>query len=182
MAKHNQRNTLGSLTDFQSAPQPTPETTDDRIDRLERRILQVESLLNDVMQVLDKPFQNKPASNGKPQATQKRNGKPPVPSKPKAKEKQKAPTPPTPPPTEEQKRADIESIIAFLHQHPDKFWKTTQLQKVFKQHCNLSNRRASLAIKRLRKTGHLVIVKNVEVDGEILGGAYQFTPQPEPNE
>ena len=48
MAKHNQRNTLGSLTDFQSAPQPTPETTDERIDRLERRILQVETLLNDV--------------------------------------------------------------------------------------------------------------------------------------
>ena len=72
MAKHNQRNTLGTLVDFQSAPQPLPETTDERIDRLERRLLQVETLLNDVMQVLDKPFQNKPASNGKPQATQKK--------------------------------------------------------------------------------------------------------------
>ena len=172
MAKHNQRNTLGSLTDFQSAPQPTSETTDERIDRLERRILQVETLLNDVMQVLDKPFQNKPTSNGKPQTK----------AKPKAKETQKAPTPPTPAPTEEQKQADIEAVIAFLHQHPDSFWKTTQLQKAIKEHCNLSNKRAASAIKRLRKTGHLVIVKNVEVDGEILVGAYQFTPQPEPDE
>ena len=172
MAKHNQRNTLGSLTDFQSAPQPTSETTDERIDRLERRILQVETLLNDVMQVLDKPFQNKPTSNGKPQTK----------AKPKAKETQKAPTPPTPAPTEEQKQADIEAVIAFLHQHPDRFWKTTQLQKAIKEHCNLSNKRAASAIKRLRKTGHLVIVKNVEVDGEILVGAYQFTPQPEPDE
>ena len=179
MAKHNQRNTLGSLTDFQSAPQPTPETTDDRIDRLERRILQVESLLNDVMQVLDKPFQNKPASNGKPQATQKRNGKPPVPSKPKAKEKQKAPATTTPATTEEEKRADNESIIAFLHQHPDRLWKTTHLQKAIKANCNLSNKRASSAIKRLRKTGHFVIVQNVEVDDEILAGAYQFVPEPE---
>ena len=182
MAKHNQRNTLGTLVDFQSAPQPLPETTDERIDRLERRLLQVETLLNDVMQVLDKPFQNKPASNGKPQATQKRNGKPPVPSKPKAKNTQKAPTPPTPAPTEEQKRADIEAVIAFLHQHPDRLWKGTHLQKAIKEHCNLSNKRAASAIKRLRKTGHLVIVQNVEVDGEILVGAFQFVPQPEPTD
>ena len=182
MAKHNQPKTIGTLTDFQTAPQPAPKTTDARIDRLERRLLQVETLLNDVMQVLDKPFQNKPASNGKPQATQKRNRKPPVPSNPKAKETQKAPTPPTPAPTEEQKRADIEAVMPFLHQHPDHFWKTTQLQKAIKEHCDLSNKRASSAIKRLRKTGHLVIVKNVEVDGEILVGAYQFTPQPEPDE
>ena len=124
MAKHNQTKSLGSLTDFQSAPQPIPETTDDRIDRLERRLSQVESLLNDIMQVLDKPYQqNKHTQNGKPQATQKSNGKPPVPSKPKAKVKQKAPTPLTSAITEEQRQADIEAVIAFLHQHPERLWK-----------------------------------------------------------
>ena len=188
MAKHNQQKTLGPLTDFQTAPQPVPETADARIDRLERRLLQVETLLNDVMQALDKPYRDQPRFNGKPhsngrpkQARPHSNRKPPVPSNPKAKETQKAPTPPTPAATDEQKQADIEAVMPFLHQHPDRFWKTTQLQKAIKEHCNLSNKRASFAIKRLRKTGHLVIIKNVEVDGEILGGAYQFTPQPEPD-
>ena len=69
MAKHNQRNTLGSLTDFQSAPQPTPETTDERIHMLERRILHVETLLNDVMHEIDKPY-TQPKGNGKPPKTQ----------------------------------------------------------------------------------------------------------------
>ena len=177
MAKHNQRNTLGSLTDFQSAPQPTPETTDERIDRLERRILQVETLLNDVMQVLDKPYQqNKHPQDGKPPATQKQNGKPPTKANPQAEKTQKAKNPPTPPATEEQRQADIEAVIAFLHQYPDRLWKTKQLQKAVKEHCNLSNTRASLAAKRLRKNGHLVIVENVEVDGEKLSGAYKFIP------
>ena len=62
MAKHNQTKSLGSLTDFQSAPQPTPETADERIDRLERRLLQVETLLNDVTQQLDKPYRDQPHS------------------------------------------------------------------------------------------------------------------------
>ena len=90
MAKHNQRNTLGSLTDFQSAPQPTPETTDERIDRLERRILQVETLLNDVMHQLDKPnTQPKSKMNGKPKA---QKSKPPTPKPKKAKPKKIAPS------------------------------------------------------------------------------------------
>ena len=179
MAKHNQQKTIGTLTDFQTAPPPAPETADERFVRLEHRLLQVETLLNDVMQQLDKPYRDQPHSNGKPQQAKPKQAKP---STPKAKETQKAPTPPTPAATEEQKQADIESVIAFLPQHPDRLWKTTHLQKAIKEHCNLSNRRASLAVKRLRKDGHLVIVKDVEVDGEILGGAYQFTPQPEPNE
>ena len=189
MAKHNQPKTIGNITDLQTAPHPIPETTDERIDRLEHRILQVETLLNDVMQQLDKPYRDQPHSNGKPKQAKPKQAKPKQakpkqakPSTPKAKETQKAPTPPTPAATDAQKQADIEAVIPFLHQHPDRFWKTTQLQKSIKEHCNLSNKRASFAIKRLRKTGHLVIIKNVEVDGEILGGAYQFTPQPEPDE
>ena len=185
MTKHNQSKSLGSLTDFQTAQPPTPETTDERFDRLERRLLQVETLLNDVTQQLDKPyrdqqdFNEKPRSNGKPkQAKPKQaNPKQAKPSKPKA--KKKAPATTTPATTEEEKRADNESIIAFLHQHPDRLWKTAQLQKAIKTNCDLSNKRASSAIKRLRKTGHFVIVKDVEVDGEMLSGAYQFVPQPE---
>ena len=179
MAKHNQRNTLGSLTDFQSAPQPTPETTDERFDRLEHRLLQVETLLNDVMQQLDKPYRDQPHSNGKPQQAKPKQAKP---STPKAKETQKAPTPPTPAATDEQKQADTGSVIAFLHQHPDRLWKPTQLQKAIKAHCNLTNRRATSAIKRLRKTGLLVNVKDVEVDGEKLDWACQFKAQPQPDE
>lgn len=184
MAKHNQQKTLGTLTDFQSSPQPTPENTDERIDRLERRVLQLESLLNDVMQVLDKPYQqNKHTQKGKPPATQKRDGKPPTKANLNGNKKgqAKAKTQ-TSPATEEQRQADAEAVIAFLHQHPDRFWKGTHLQKAIKEYCNLSNRRASSAVKRLRKNGHLVIIKDVEVDGEKLSGAYQFTPQPEPNE
>ena len=91
MAKHNQRNTLGSLTNFQSAPEPTPETTDERIHRLERRILQVETLLNDVMHQLDKPHtQSKSKMNEKPKDTQK--SKPPAPKPKKAQPKKIAPS------------------------------------------------------------------------------------------
>ena len=91
MAKHNQRNTLGSLTDFQSAPQPIPETTDERFDNLERRLLQVETLLNDVMHQLDKPHtQPKSKMNGKPKDTQK--SKPPTPKPKKAQPKKIAPS------------------------------------------------------------------------------------------
>ena len=90
MAKHNQRNTLGSLTNFQSAPEPTPETTDERIHRLERRILQVETLLNDVMHQLDKPnTQPKSKMNGKPKA---QKSKPPTPKPKKAQPKKIAPS------------------------------------------------------------------------------------------
>ena len=67
MTKHNQTKSLGPLTNFQSAPEPKPETTDERIDRLERRLLQVETLLNDVMHQLDTPgTQPKSKINGKP--------------------------------------------------------------------------------------------------------------------
>ena len=90
MSKHNQTKSLGSLTDFQSAPQPTPETTDERIDRLERRILQVETRLNDVMHQLDKPHtQPKSKMNGKPKA---QKSKPPTPKPKKAKPKKIAPS------------------------------------------------------------------------------------------
>ena len=66
MTKHNQTKSLGPLTNFQSAPEPKPETTDERIDRLERRLLQVETLLNDVMHQLDTPgTQPKSKINGR---------------------------------------------------------------------------------------------------------------------
>ena len=90
MTKHNQTKSLGPLTNFQSAPEPTPETTDERIHRLERRILQVETLLNDVMHQLDKPnTQPKSKMNGKPKA---QKSKPPAPKPKKAQPKKIAPS------------------------------------------------------------------------------------------
>ena len=191
MTKHNQTKSLGPLTNFQSAPEPTPETTDERIHRLERRILQVETLLNDVMQQLDKPyrdqslFDGKPHGNGKPHRSEKPQQANPV--KPKqAKPQQTKPkrvNPPSlPPATEEQKQANDAAVIAFLHQHPNKLWHGRKLRVTAKEHCGISNRRIASAVKHLRETGHLVLVKDVEVDGEKLDRAYQFIPQPEPNE
>ena len=78
MPKHNQTKSLGSLTDLQSAPQPIPETTDERIDRLEHRLIQVETLLNDVTQQLDKPYRNQQHGNGKPKQAKLKQAKPPT--------------------------------------------------------------------------------------------------------
>ena len=173
MAKHNQTKSLGSLTDFQTAPQPAPETTDERIDRLERRVLQVESLLNDVMQQLDRPFRdlhNK--QNGKPsQAKQKT--KPVKPSSPKqAKQK-----PPTVQPTPSHTKADIQAVTEFLKQHGDRLWHGNKLRKAIKESCEgISNKRLKSVLETLRKDGKITIVANVEVDGVLLKGAYQFTP------
>ena len=182
-----QTKSLGGLADIQASPPPTPETTDERIDRLERQLLQVQTILNDVMQQLDAPYREKPRSNGKPKQAKHQQAKPKQvkpkqakPSLPKA--KKKAPATTTPAATDEQKQADTGSVIAFLHQHPDRLWKPTQLQKAIKAHCNLTNRRATSAIKRLRKTGLLVNVKDVEVDGEKLDWACQFKAQPQPDE
>lgn len=115
MPKHNQTKSLGSLTDFQTAPQPAPETTDDRLEQIEQRLSQVEVLLSDVMQQLDKPYRETPHSNRKPsQAKQKT--KPVKPSSPKqAKQK-----PPTAQPTPSHSKADIQSVTEFLKQHGDR--------------------------------------------------------------
>ena len=164
MAKHNQRNTLGSLTDFQSAPQPTPETTDERIDRLERRILQVETLLNDIMQVLDKPYKEK--SNGKPN--------------PKAKAKPKPEPPPAPPITDKQKQVDRDATLAFLSKHPDQIWHGKPFRQALKENCNLTNKRILYAVESLKTDGHLVVIENAEVDGKKINKAYKFIPSPTP--
>ena len=73
-----QTKSLGGLADIQASPPPTPETTDQRVDQLERRLTQAETLLNDVMQQLDRPYRDQPLFDGKPHD----NGKP-NPVKPK---------------------------------------------------------------------------------------------------
>ena len=178
-----QTKSLGGLADIQASPPPTPETTEERIDRLERRILQVESLLNDVMQQLDKPYKkDQPHSNGKPQRSEKPQQANPV--KPKqAKPQQTKPKrvnpPPLPPATEAQTQAHAEATITFLSQYPDKLWHGAKLRTAVKDHCATSNQKAILAMKLLRRTGHLVIVKDVEVEGKQLDGAYKFVPDPQ---
>ena len=169
MPKHNQTKSLGSLTDFQTAPQPAPETTDERIDRLERRVLQVESLLNDVMQQLDRPFRdlhNK--QNGKPsQAKQKTK-----PVKPSSLKQAKQKTP-TVQPTPSHSKADIQAVTEFLKQHGDRLWHGNKLRKAIKERCEgISNKRLKSVLETLRKDGKITIVAN----GVLLKGAYQFTP------
>ena len=103
-----QTKSLGGLADIQASPPPTPETTDQRVDQLERRLTQAEVLLNDVMQVLDKPYRDQQLGNGKPHRSEKPQQANPV--KPKqAKLKQVKPQqtnpkrvnpPPLPPATE----------------------------------------------------------------------------------
>ena len=98
---------IGSLADLQSA-QPVPETTDTRVDNLEKRVAQLETLLNDVMQQLDQPYRDQQLGNGKPHRSEKPQQANPV--KPKqAKPKQVKPQqqnpkrvnpPPLPPATE----------------------------------------------------------------------------------
>lgn len=188
-----QTKSLGGLADIQASP--PPETTEERIDRLERQLLQVQSLLNDVMLQIDKPFRDKPRSNGKPKPSKPQQANPVKPKqvkqvKPKqvnpAKPQQTKPKrvnpPPLPPATEEETQAYAEATITFLNQEPDRLWHGSTLRTAVKDHCATSNQKAILAMKLLRRTGHLVIVKDVEVCGETLDGAYKFIPQPEPPE
>ena len=91
MTKHNQSRSLGSIADFQTAPQTPPETTDERFERLERRIIQVESLLNDVMQTLDKPYKDQSFEGDRPNNNK---AKPPQITRPKQQAKhEKKPKP-----------------------------------------------------------------------------------------
>ena len=188
-----QTKSLGGLADIQASPPPTPETTEERIDRLERRLLQVETLLNDVMQQLDRPYKDQQDFNGKPHSNEKQkqmkqanpvkpkqaNPAKPKQVKPKQTKPKKVNPPSLPPATEAQTQAHAEAVITFLNQEPDRLWHGSTLRTAVKDHCATSNQKATLAMKLLRRTGHLVIVNDVEVDGNLLKGAYQFIPEPE---
>ena len=67
-----QTKSLGSLTDIQA---PAPEPPDNRFDNLEKRIAQLETLLNDVMQQLDQPYRDQQLGNGKPKQTKPKQAK-----------------------------------------------------------------------------------------------------------
>ena len=108
-----QTKSLGGLADIQASTPPTPETTDQRVDQLERRLTQAEVLLNDVMQQLDKPyrdqplFDGKPHGNGKPQQAnpvkpQQANPANPQQAKPQQTKPKRVNPPPLPPATEEE--------------------------------------------------------------------------------
>ena len=105
-----QTKSLGGLADIQASPPPTPETTEERIDRLERRLTQAEVLLNDMMQQLDKPYRDqhvngetpsqREASTGESgKASQANPAKAPAGEAP-ADETEKGEPPPLPPATE----------------------------------------------------------------------------------
>ena len=161
MGKHNQSRSLGSITDFQTTPDIQPDPADMRINQLERRIIQVESLLNNVMQQLDKPYRDQALTNGTA-APKKKKAK--TDSKPVQQRKYK-----------KQKQVEIQSAITFLEQTPEKLWKGDILRQAISENCNLSRNRATTIFKALRKKGHLEILTNVEVDGELLKGAFKIT-------
>ena len=75
--------------------------------------------------------------------------------------------------------ADIEAIIEFAQQHPDRLWHGSTLAKTIRDTCGISRKRIDKAFASLRESGTLKIVENVEVDGEMLKGAYQFAPKEE---
>jgi hypothetical protein len=100
-----QTKSLGGLADIQASPPPAPETTDERIDRLERRLTQAEVLLNDVMQQLDKPYRDQQLGNGKPKQAKPQQAKPVKPkqvnpAKPQQTKPKRVNPPPLPPATE----------------------------------------------------------------------------------
>ena len=196
---------IGSIAGLQSdrspiPPIPTPETADgdrfDRLERLERRLTQIEVLLSDIMQQLDRPYRDqnfdgktpkpRPHVNGKPpQAKPVFHSKPQPPkskAKPKPKKAKKGPTPPTQALIQEKTQADNVAIIAFLSQEPDKLWSDENLRIAIEELCSLNKKKVESAIRRLSKTGHLSLQKDVEVDGSILKGSFQFAQNPGPTE
>ena len=178
MGKHSQTKSLGSITDFQTAPHIQPDPVDERIDKLERRLIQVESLLNDVMQQLDKPYRDQELkTNGTvPQKREKTKptGKPPTPKEKKATPSGQL----TEKEREKQQQADLSSAIAFLEQTPDKLWKGGQLRNALKKKCNLSNRRSILTFQSIRDNGHITMFTDVEIDGEQVKHAFKIAEKP----
>ena len=144
------------------------------------------------MQQLDKPyrdqslFDGKPHGNGKPNPVKPQQANPvkpkqvkPQQAKPKAEKAKKAQTPPSPA-TKVQTQADNIAITTFLSQDPDRLWHGTKLRAAIQELCSLSNQQVASAIMYFRQTGHLVIEREVEVDGEKLDGAYKFVSNPQP--
>ena len=91
--------------------------------------------------------------------------------------KQAKQKPPTVQPTPSHSKADIQAVTEFLKQHGDRLWHGNKLRKAIKERCEgISNKRLKSVLETLRKDGKITIVANVEVDGVLLKGAYQFTP------
>ena len=173
---------IGTLADITTSPQvdPKPDNTQAQIDTLTRRVSTLENLLADVMHHLDQPYRNrnidgklkpKPPTKGSERSSDKDN------SAPFRKVQKKAPPQPIEPKEVSNRKADMEAATAFLKKYPNKLWHGKTLRQELKNACEgLSNARLKTVINTLRKDDRLNIVKNVEVDGEILKGAYQYTP------
>ena len=158
---------IGTMSDV-AAPAPPVPDSDTRIEALEHRVATLENLINDVMQQLDRPFRDQ---HSKQDGTPKQ-------AKPKRTPPKSAASPADQPPpiSAEQKQADKEAAHKFLKQHGDRKWQGKELRVAVKTHCNLSNKRTQFAIEALKKDGTLTVANNVEVDGKMLKGAYQYMP------
>lgn len=182
MTKHKQTASLGQLKNYTTPPETPPEPLDTQaqIDALTHRVATLEGLLADVMLQLDKPYQNRHA---KPHTETPKTAKPKQkPNPANRKEKPKPKPKPKPKQTQPAKdktpsEADITAVTAYLQQHPGRCYHGKTLRTEIKENCEgLSNSRMNRVLKTLSKAGKLTIVENVEVDGEMLTGAYQYTP------
>lgn len=155
---------IGTLADIAASPQgPEPDSTQAQIDALTKRVETLENLLADVMMQLDKPYQDE-------HAEQTPKPKPKAPSK--AKKKGTAET-------DLFLEADLQAITDFGQQHGDRLWHMTTLAKAIRDTCGISRKRVQKALVALRENGTIKVIENVEVDGEMLKGAYQFPPKEE---
>ena len=147
MTKHRQTKSLGSVASFASSE--NHETPQERIDALERRVDTLETLLNDVMLQLDKPFQERSTPQKK-----KEHNKPAPPA-------QKSETEPSPQAktefhNEKQNRASelalaeaLESLKALLRDGV----KRTQ-SEILRQLPNLSKRKFNRLCSHLSDDGN----------------------------
>ena len=121
MPKNRESKALGSLNDFVATPE-LPFDAETEIHALKQRVLTLESLLNDVMQQLDKPFRDQNL-NGQKQPHQKQ-------PKPKASHPEvqtpKGTTAPTI--TEEDRANDLSTISAFLEKEAGKVYPAKNFQ------------------------------------------------------
>ena len=139
MGKHRQNKSLGSVTSFASSEnaQQTQQTPDERINALETRVATLETLLNDVMLQLDKPFKASPNLKKK-----KRHKSATAPQPEKKSEIDPSPQAKTEFHNQKQKRASEAALAASLERLKTLFGdgvKRTE-SEIFQQLRNLSKR------------------------------------------
>ena len=171
MPKNRESKALGNLNDFVTMPEPVFDA-ETEIEALKKRVLTLESLLNDVMQQLDKPFKDQ-SSKGK----KKPDLKIPKP----AENSVGSPTPKgttAPTITEEDREKDILTISTILEkEETGKIYPARHFQKYLRERTGISANRCKMVVRKLKSDGKITTLENVEIDGEMHQHAYVFSFQ-----